>query len=119
MFNLRVLRKKNGISMKQLGADLGMAESTVSLYENGKRNPDIQTMILIADYFNVSLDYLCGRGVDSQDESINHGLSDTELSFINDFRSLNRQGKEYMLQTMSMAVTIYKNDAIPDMENRA
>lgn len=61
MERLRELRKQASMTMKQVGAALGLAESTVSLYETGKRNPDLQTLICFADFFNVSLDYLCER----------------------------------------------------------
>lgn len=61
MERLRELRKRSSLTMKQLGAELGLAESTVSLYENGKRTPDVQTMIRFADFFGVTLDYLCDR----------------------------------------------------------
>ena len=53
--------KKNQLSMKQFGAIFGLAESTISLYETGKRDPDNNTLIAFANYFNVSLDYLLGR----------------------------------------------------------
>lgn len=63
MNKIRELRASKGISMKELGKIIGLAESTISLYENGKRQPEQGTLILIADYFNVSLDYLLGRDV--------------------------------------------------------
>ena len=49
MLKLRELRKQKNLSMKELGAILGLAESTISLYENGKREPDIATLIKIAN----------------------------------------------------------------------
>lgn len=55
---LRELRKAKGLSMKELGAIIGVAESTVSQYENGKRQPDFETLLLISEYFDVSVDYL-------------------------------------------------------------
>ena len=61
MLNLRELRKKRGISLKELGEIIGVAESTVSLYENEKRQPDFSTLKKLADYFNVTTDYLLGR----------------------------------------------------------
>lgn len=61
MLNLRELRKKRGISLKELGEIIGVAESTVSLYENEKRQPDFSTLNKLADYFNVTTDYLLGR----------------------------------------------------------
>ena len=47
--------------MKQLGKVIGVAESTISLYETGKREPDYKTLANIASYFSVSIDYLLGR----------------------------------------------------------
>jgi transcriptional regulator with XRE-family HTH domain len=44
-----------------LGEKIGVAESTISLYESGKREPDIATLNNIADFFGVSIDYLLGR----------------------------------------------------------
>ena len=44
--------------MKKLGEINGVSESAVSQYENGKRQPDQTTLIKIADYFNVPIDYI-------------------------------------------------------------
>lgn len=93
MKNIRVLRKRSGLTMKQLGIELGMAESTVSLYETGKRSPDIQSLIRIADFFNVSLDYLCGREYDNSERVITSKQSKV-LSLFDD---LNEEGKEKLI----------------------
>ena len=61
MNRLRELRKSNNLSMKEFGLKFGLAESTISLYETGKRFPDPQQLIAFANYFNVSIDYLLGR----------------------------------------------------------
>lgn len=61
MKNLSKLRKQNGISQAKLGKDIGLARNTICQYESGNRSPDISTLIKIADYFNVSMDYLWGR----------------------------------------------------------
>lgn len=70
MLKLRELRKQKNLSMKELGSILGLAESTISLYENGKREPDIATLKKIANYFNVSVDELLGCN-DSDDDTMN------------------------------------------------
>ena len=41
--------------------DLGLSQNTVSRYETGEREADYRTLILLGDYFNVSIDYLLGR----------------------------------------------------------
>jgi len=58
---LRELRKARGLSMKELGNYIGLSESTISLYETGKRQPDYATLNRLADYFGVTTDYLLGR----------------------------------------------------------
>ncbi|HOV69028.1 MAG TPA: XRE family transcriptional regulator [Clostridia bacterium] len=63
MERLRELRKNMGISMKKLGEIIGVAESTISLYETGKREPDNETLIRLANYFDVTVDYLLGRTI--------------------------------------------------------
>ena len=55
---IRELRKAHGLTMKKFGAILGLGESTISQYETGKRVPDIDTLVKIADYFGVPLGYL-------------------------------------------------------------
>lgn len=60
MNRLRELRKEKGLTMKKFGALFNIAESTVSLYETGKRDIDISLLSKIAKYFGVSIDYLLG-----------------------------------------------------------
>ena len=61
MERLKNLRKSNNLTMKELGKCLNVAESTISLYESGQRQPDYETLKKIANLFNVSIDYLLGR----------------------------------------------------------
>lgn len=58
---LKELRKSKGISQLKLALDLNTNQNTISRYETGEREPGIHELIMIADYFNVSLDYLLER----------------------------------------------------------
>lgn len=58
---IKDLRTKNNITLKKLGEMLCLGESTISMYENNKRNPDYGTLLRIAEIFDVSIDYLLGR----------------------------------------------------------
>lgn len=58
---LKDLRKSRKINQAELGEALGMSQATITLWENGKRIPDIDMLCKIADYFNVTTDYLLGR----------------------------------------------------------
>lgn len=63
MENLKLLRKERKLTLKELANTIGIAESTLSLYENGKRKPDFETLNKFAEYFHVSVDFLLGRSV--------------------------------------------------------
>ena len=58
---LKEIRKSKGISQLKLAMDLNTNQNTISRYETGEREPGIDELIKIADYFNVSVDYLIGR----------------------------------------------------------
>ena len=58
---LKEIRKAKGISQLKLAMDLSTNQNTISRYETGEREPGINELIKIADYFNVSVDYLLGR----------------------------------------------------------
>ncbi len=58
---IRELRKAKGISQIKMAMDLNTNQNTISRYETGEREPSINDLIKIADYFNVSVDYLLGR----------------------------------------------------------
>ena len=58
---LAELRKSRKISQLKLAMDLNMNQNTISRYETGEREADYATLIRIADYFNVSIDYLLER----------------------------------------------------------
>ncbi len=58
---LKYLRKKKKVSQLKLAMDLNIAQNSISRYETGVREADYNTLIKIADYFNVSIDYLLER----------------------------------------------------------
>lgn len=58
---LRELRKARGISQLKLALDLSTNQNTISRYETGEREPGIVELIALADYFDVSVDYLLER----------------------------------------------------------
>lgn len=65
MFNfgahLKQLRKTCGVTQKQLALDIGASERGIQQYELGERKPTYDMLVVLADYFQVSVDYLTGR----------------------------------------------------------
>jgi transcriptional regulator with XRE-family HTH domain len=58
---LKDMRMAKKLTLEQLGKELGVAKQTVGHWETGYRLPPFDVTVTVADYFNVSLDYLAGR----------------------------------------------------------
>ena len=58
---LKELRKQNNLSQAEIAKILNTSQQNYNRYENGKIEPDLKTLYKLADFFNVSLDYLCDR----------------------------------------------------------
>lgn len=61
---LRTIRKSRGITQKQLAQAVGASERGIQSYEIGERKPAFDQLLALADFFDVSLDYLVGRSDD-------------------------------------------------------
>lgn len=57
---IKSLRLEKGISQQELSENIGIGRSTLANYEQGKREPNIETLELFADFFNVDMNYLTG-----------------------------------------------------------
>jgi len=60
---LKQLREENGMSQYKFAEEIGVVQSTVGNWESGTREPNLDTLCKLADYFEVSTDYLLGRNV--------------------------------------------------------
>lgn len=58
---LKALRKENHSNQKEIAKIIGSTQRKISYMEQGVTEPDLQTLIKLADYFDVSIDFLCGR----------------------------------------------------------
>lgn len=80
---IRELRKQHKLTLKELGAKMGVAENTMSQYELGRRQPDQETIVKLAHYFGVTVDYLLGG-----DPPENPSVSQQEYQLIELFREM-------------------------------
>lgn len=58
---LKLLRKNKGLTQTELANELHLSHGAIAMWETDKRQPDNDTMLRIADFFDVSVDYLLGR----------------------------------------------------------
>lgn len=80
---LTLLREKKGVNQQDVADMLHVKRTTVANYEAGKRSPDYDTLVKLADYYGVSCDYII-RGVRSEFSEINStlGLNDEAVDFL-------------------------------------
>lgn len=99
------LRTERGIYQKQLAEYLTVSIGTISNYENGVHCPDLNTLCRIAEYFNVSADYLLGLTNNPMPiDSLNTKLSDEDTvgSVLNAILELSQSSRQKLAQYLSM-----------------
>lgn len=80
---IAALREKHSLTQEGLSNKLGITRASLSHYENNRREPDYDTIVSIANLFNVSIDYLIGRTDDPNnelDEDVREFVDALELS---------------------------------------
>ncbi len=97
---LKVLRAERDITQAEFAKIIGVAQQTVGSWEKGKSTPNYELLNKIADYFNVSADYLLGR------ESHNASLSTEQKTILKRFSALTKEGKSALLTVLD---SLYKS----------
>ena len=92
---LKQLREREGLTQAELSKALNISPSTVGMWEKGYRSPDYEMLGRIADYFDVTTDYLLGR-----DKAI-VCLSKTESMFLRIFDMLNNEGQDLIMRILN------------------
>lgn len=99
---LAELRKKQYLSQSELAKRLNISKSSLAMYETDKRQPNFETQTKIADFFNVTTDYLLGRKVLKKDielEDIVFEVKEPTITY-DSFFELNKLIKEFGIEQM-------------------
>ena len=90
---LKKLRKSQNLTQKELGFQLGLSKAVVSKYENGLGYPTFDVLILIADFFKVTTDYLLGveKSKTLDVSTLNETQIDAIRKVITEFNKSNRE----------------------------
>mgnify|MGYP005940775039 CR=1 FL=1 len=100
---IKILRKERGLTQAQLAQELNISASSVGMYEQGRREPDVNMCFRLAEYFGVSIDYMMGgraeKSIEWKDfvERIRRDLMNFECITV-DGVSLTRQELEKVIQ---------------------
>ena len=94
MKNLKKYRNEKGITQIRLSIAAEVSQETISAYESGKAMPSAETLIKIADFLDVSIDYL----LDRTDNPIVNVKIDPELEILQIYNSMNKEQKEDLIK---------------------
>lgn len=108
--NLKALRSEKKISQKQLADAVAVSQQSINKYENHSVEPDIKTLIMLADYFNVSVDYLIGHSdIRHKYEEVRpFDLNKSESDFIECFRALTPEQQSSIKSVMNIYNSLNK-----------
>ena len=96
MLRLAELRAQEGVSQKKLAEDLHMSAGNLCDWEKGRTEPDIERLIKLADYFDVSLDYLMGREI--LPENTAKPADNLKFRLLAAFGGLSEEGKRKLVE---------------------
>ncbi len=112
---LKELRIKQNLTQAELANKIGVVESAISLYENGKREPDIATLIKLADCLNTSIDTLLEHKLNKTQQTkieqhqAKEYISDQEKQLLKAFRALPNDGRrQFAIGTIENLLKIDK-----------
>ncbi|RDY22846.1 XRE family transcriptional regulator [Romboutsia maritimum] len=94
---LKILREEKDLKQFELAKLLDLAPSTISMYEQGKRYADQNTLLKLADFFGVTTDFLLGKSniknINETDECMNE-----VLEVFKDYKGLSEDNKQIIIQ---------------------
>ncbi|MBQ9252278.1 MAG: helix-turn-helix transcriptional regulator [Clostridia bacterium] len=108
MLCLKEIRQRQHRTQAEVASFLNIARASYTNLENERRDLDTDTILALADFFNVSIDEIFGRKVETKKEH----FSKDEIQLLEWYRSLNSKGRDLVRQTAytAYASEIYKND---------
>lgn len=109
MNRIKELRTEFGITQADLAKLLKISDRAVGYYEKGEREPDNETLIKIAEYFKVSVDYLLGR-TDIRNADIPKEVDGEFINFYEGYKDLDDVHKDILKATLKAFVDAKKGD---------
>lgn len=98
------LRQDRGLTQKELGRILSVSTGTISNYENSVHYPDLEKLVTLADYFQVSTDYLLGRKTDTGSAHHTEAHDPQDETLVRMIRSLTRL-PSHQRQALALIIT--------------
>ena len=111
MKNLKLLRNEKGVSQQKLADVIGVNQQSIHRYEVGDYEPDIQTLSLMADFFDTSIDFLVGRtDIRRKIEPVEeYALNLDETKFVDEVRSLTPEYRNCLASMLDALIKVADN----------
>ncbi|OUB92492.1 MULTISPECIES: helix-turn-helix domain-containing protein [Bacillus cereus group] len=103
---LKKLRKSQGLTQEQLSHKLNLSRSQIKNWETNRYEPDIETLIIIASFFNVSVDTLIGFESKFDGEPLQELLSNVQTTYA----ALNEQQRGRFCKQVSILIEMLENN---------
>ena len=108
MNRIKQLREEFKITQIQLAQKLNKTQQTISLYENGTNEPDIDGYIVLSKIFNCSIEYIAGKSDVRNPEKID--MNEIDVAFSSGFKGLNETNKMIIKNTLEALLTKQEKD---------
>ncbi len=108
---IKELMQEKGIQQQQMAELLNVSRASIYKYQQGKAEPNIETLIKIADYFDVSLDYLCGR--QNKNLIFADSLTETQKKLVAIIKRLTPEQANFALGYFSEMLKIPYSEVVP------
>lgn len=107
MFSIRLkgLREEKGLSQQAFANKFGISQSTIGMWESGKREPNFTTIQKIAEFFNVSIDYLLCRTDTPKPSSLDEQLSGVDFALWSEAKDMTDSEKQDIINYMKFKKT--------------
>lgn len=102
------LRKEFGLTQIEFAEKIGFSRTAISAWEIGRNEPSNEDTIKIANFFNVSVDYLIGKSNIKNPEKID--MDDVDVSFLAGVKGLNETNKMIIQNTLEALLTKQEKD---------
>lgn len=109
MLRLRKLRKQKGMTQSELAKIADVSTSSIGMYEQGRRLPELLTLKKIASFFNVSIDYLLGNDTTMPTNDLNRFLLQENVIFDDVVINLNDEDRKLLHQALEIAFKAIKH----------
>ena len=104
--NLKILRVRAGLSQKQLADIVNVSQQSINKYENHDVEPNIETLSLLADFFETTIDYIVGNSKEERkpEPVKEYSLNEKEKEFMDCYRLLRKTDRETVVALMKRLI---------------